>query len=171
MLRFDLFAYRYNQLVHEAQVNEIKNHNIILCTCTTAARPLIKENTNFFQCIVDDSEACTEPECLIPIVSSNAKQVVLIGDHKQSRPDVKSELAKNLGLGMSIFERYVSDALMLNVQYQMVCKGFTFTMIILRYLHKISNVYLKTHNSKYYEQKCFMAISKIRMIQQILLKF
>eukprot|EP00062_Callorhinchus_milii_P007814 gi/632949933/ref/XP_007890433.1/ PREDICTED: helicase with zinc finger domain 2-like [Callorhinchus milii] len=110
---------KYNQLVHEAQVNEIKNHNIILCTCTTAARPLIKENTNFFQCIVDDSEACTEPECLIPIVSSNAKQVVLIGDHKQSRPDVKSELAKNLGLGMSIFERYVSDALMLNVQYQM----------------------------------------------------
>uniref|UniRef100_A0A4W3JYX0 Helicase with zinc finger domain 2-like n=1 Tax=Callorhinchus milii TaxID=7868 RepID=A0A4W3JYX0_CALMI len=104
------------QLVYKAQVEELKKHQVILCTCTTAARSLIIVNTNIFMCIVDESGMCTEPESLIPIASSN---VVLIGDHKQLRPIVKSRLAEDLGLGISIFERYASEALMLNIQYRM----------------------------------------------------
>jgi len=62
-----------------------------------------------------------EPECLVPLVSfKDAQQVVLIGDHKQLQPIVFNTVAKNLGLGKSLFERYKDRALMLDEQYRMV---------------------------------------------------
>lgn len=63
---------------------------------------------------------CKEPESLVPIVSSRAQQVVLIGDHKQLQPIILEKRAKNFGLGRSMFERYASDAVMLTTQYRMV---------------------------------------------------
>lgn len=63
-----------------------------------------------------------EPECLVPLAAfSGARQVVLVGDHKQLQPIVKNSIAKDRGLGVSLFERYSSRAIMLNVQYRMVC--------------------------------------------------
>jgi len=69
---------------------------------------------------------CMEPECLVPLVSfKSAQQVVLIGDHKQLRPIVFNNVAKNLGLERSLFERYEDRALMLTDQYRMVCGATT----------------------------------------------
>lgn len=94
---------------------------IVLCTCSAAGSKRIKETcNNVFQCIVDECGMCLEPETLIPIVSSKAKQVVLIGDHKQLQPIVKNRVARSLGLRTSMFERFSEHALLLEEQYRMV---------------------------------------------------
>lgn len=63
---------------------------------------------------------CMEPETLVPIVGSLAKQIVLIGDHKQLQPIVKDNVARTRGLVQSLFERYSDKALTLTTQYRMV---------------------------------------------------
>jgi DNA replication ATP-dependent helicase Dna2 len=64
-----------------------------------------------------------EPEILVPMTSSKAKQFVLIGDHKQLQPIVLDNLAKTYGLRRSMFERLAdrsSMLVMLKIQYRMV---------------------------------------------------
>ena len=92
----------------------------MLSTCSTASKAF----GNVIQCIVDECGMCLEPETLIPIVSSKARQVVLIGDHMQLQPIVKNRVAKSLGLSTSMFERYASRALMLKEQYRMVRRKY-----------------------------------------------
>lgn len=68
-----------------------------------------------------------EPHSLVPIVAHKAKQVVLIGDHKQLRPIVKCREAAQLGLTQSLFERLFERRIQRNFkkvfltdQYRMV---------------------------------------------------
>jgi len=63
---------------------------------------------------------CMEPESLVPITCSEARQVVLIGDHKQLQPVIQDHVAKTLGLSVSMFERHSNRAKMLALQYRMV---------------------------------------------------
>ena len=63
---------------------------------------------------------CLELESLVPIVGSKARQVVLIGDHKQLQPIIQDRMAKTLGLSISMFERLSRRAMMLEIQYRMV---------------------------------------------------
>ena len=63
---------------------------------------------------------CMELESLVPITCSKARQVVLIGDHKQLQPIIKDNLAMKLGLSVSMFERLSERAKMLELQYRMV---------------------------------------------------
>ena len=93
---------------------------IVLCTCTAAGRPSTSSCDNVAQCIVDESGMCMEPEALIPITCSRARQIVLIGDHKQLQPVVKDDQARVLGLRKSLFERHSKKAIMLKLQYRMV---------------------------------------------------
>lgn len=78
------------------------------------------------QCIVDESGMCMEPEVLVPLTSSEAKQIVLIGDHKQLQPIVTDREASKLGLATSMFERLHKEAKMLRIQYRMVRLKYTF---------------------------------------------
>ena len=66
---------------------------------------------------------CMEPESLVPITCSGARQVVLIGDHKQLQPVIQDHVAKTLGLSVSMFERHSKRAMMLRLQYRMVRMG------------------------------------------------
>ena len=66
---------------------------------------------------------CMEPESLVPITCSRARQVVLIGDHKQLQPVIQDHVAKTLGLSVSMFERHSKRAMMLRLQYRMVRMG------------------------------------------------
>ena len=63
---------------------------------------------------------CKEPESFVPIVSTRAQQVILVGDHKQLQPIILEKRARSLGLGRSLFERYAQNAKMLTKQYRMV---------------------------------------------------
>ena len=75
---------------------------------------------NIRQCIVDECGMCLELESLVPIIGSKARQVVLIGDHKQLQPIIQDRMAKTLGLSISMFERLSRRAIMLEIQYRMV---------------------------------------------------
>ena len=105
--------------------------DIILCTCTSAFSPRIKEVFTKCQCIIDECGMCIESETLCAIIGSNAAQVVLIGDHKQLQPVIKDDKAKDLGLGISMFERYSKKAQMLKRQYRMVRnQRFNFYLVV-----------------------------------------
>jgi len=111
----------YRKLIYEASVKELKNYDIVLCTCSGSSSKRIVAGTNVVQIIIDECAMCMEPEALVPLVTfGSAKQVVLIGDHKQLQPIVINRDAKNLGLERSLFERYAHKAVMLDTQYRMV---------------------------------------------------
>ncbi|KAL9956680.1 hypothetical protein ACROYT_G038197 [Oculina patagonica] len=116
----------YLQLIKTAELWAIRSSSkgeyvqVVLCTCSTAGSKRMKDAcNNVIQCIVDECGMCTEPETLIPIVSSKAQQVVLIGDHKQLQPIVLNYVARSLGLRTSMFERFSDYAFMLEEQYRM----------------------------------------------------
>ena len=67
------------------QYEELAKYQVILATCSAAGSQRIKRSANVIQCIVDEAGMCSEPETLIPLVSTTPLQIVLIGDHKQLR--------------------------------------------------------------------------------------
>ena len=92
-----------------------------MCTCAVAGmRGITTSCDNIQQCIVDECGMCMELQSLVPITSSKARQVVLIGDHKQLQPIIQDNLAMTLGLSVSMFERLSERAKMLELQYRMV---------------------------------------------------
>ena len=62
----------------------------------------------------------TEPEIAIPLAYYTPHQVTLFGDDKQQAPAVNNERAAKLGLGTSLFSRYISKAIKLTKQFRMV---------------------------------------------------
>lgn len=116
---------KYRKLISEATKTELKHHHVIFCTTSVATSPrFIKAlSGNIQQLIIDEAGMCTEPESIAAIISTKAKQVVLIGDHKQLQPVLKSSYAAELGLERSLFERYSDRATMLQIQYRMVCNA------------------------------------------------
>ncbi|XP_068761024.1 3'-5' exoribonuclease HELZ2-like isoform X3 [Montipora capricornis] len=121
-------AKEYRKVITQAErwALEESGAQIILCTCVTAGSPrIISSCDNIQECIVDECGMCMEPESLVPITCSGARQVVLIGDHKQLQPVIQDHVAKTLGLSVSMFERHSKRATMLKLQYRMhkgICK-------------------------------------------------
>ncbi|XP_075384425.1 3'-5' exoribonuclease HELZ2 isoform X2 [Tenrec ecaudatus] len=110
---------QYKKTLRKARRYELERHSVILCTCCCVASASLK-HLDVRQILIDEAGMATEPETLIPLVHfPQAQKVVLLGDHKQLRPVVKSEHLQNLGLDRSLFERYQSDAHMLDTQYRM----------------------------------------------------
>jgi len=110
----------YRKLILKASIEELKNYDVVLCTSSGSSSKRMR-GTNIAQIIIDECAMCMEPDALIPLVAFKAaEQVVLIGDHKQLQPIVINRHAKNLGLQISLFERYANKALMLDLQYRMV---------------------------------------------------
>lgn len=103
---------------------------VILCTCAVAGSPrIVSCCNNIQQCIVDECGMCLELESLVPIRFSGARQVVLIGDHKQLQPVILDDMAKKLGLNVSMFERLSTRSIMLELQYRMVRKPCVFALL------------------------------------------
>ncbi|XP_037554227.1 helicase with zinc finger domain 2 [Nematolebias whitei] len=114
----------YKQLLKEARKHELKQHDIILCTCTQSSTPSLISLVSARQILIDECAMATEPQALIPLVFNQPEQIVLIGDHKQLRPIVKNKDVKKLGMATSLFERYYTKlhenrAVMLDTQYRM----------------------------------------------------
>ncbi|XP_041836471.1 helicase with zinc finger domain 2-like isoform X2 [Melanotaenia boesemani] len=120
----------YKRLLKDARAYELKQHDIILCTCTQSSTPSLIRNVSARQILIDECAMATEPQALIPLVCNKPEQIVLIGDHKQLRPIVKNDHVKKLGMNKSLFERYYDKlhgnrAVMLDTQYRMhvdICK-------------------------------------------------
>ncbi|XP_061163419.1 helicase with zinc finger domain 2-like [Saccostrea echinata] len=116
---------KYKKCIGKAIQEELPKYDVILCTASvaTSASLLAPAKGTIFQVLIDEAGMCTEPECMAVIVATRAKQVVLIGDHKQLQPVVICEEAAELGLQKSLFERYAemksSHLTFLNLQYRM----------------------------------------------------
>jgi len=115
----------YVHMIRQASIDEIRKHDVILCTTAVGSNPKVLEATSVYQVIVDEAGMCPEPQCLVPIIATKAEQVVLIGDHKQLRPIIMCKEAARLGLEVSLFERYALttstvEFTMLDQQYRMV---------------------------------------------------
>ncbi|CAG2250000.1 unnamed protein product [Mytilus edulis] len=112
---------KYRRLISKAVIEEVQHHDVIFCTTAMATNPKLLRGARgcIFQIIIDECGMCTEPESMAAIIATRAEQVVLIGDHKQLRPIVKSSDAAKLGLEKSLFERYANKATLLTSQYRM----------------------------------------------------
>jgi len=112
----------YTTLVHGTELAVLsKDVDIVLCTCNEASSYRIMRSVRPTYCIIDECAMATEPECMVPI--RLAEHVVLIGDHKQLQPVLSDRDAQQMGLGKSLFERYVDKSVkphMLQIQYRMV---------------------------------------------------
>lgn len=117
---------KYRKITSQASQEELKQHSVIFCITAVATSPrFIKALTERVQqLVIDEAGMCTEPESIAAIIASKAEQVVLIGDHKQLQPVLKSTFAAKLGLRKSLFERYCDRAMMLQIQYRMVSMMF-----------------------------------------------
>ncbi|XP_062574962.1 LOW QUALITY PROTEIN: helicase with zinc finger domain 2-like [Saccostrea cucullata] len=112
---------RYKHITSEAAQEELTKHDVIFCTTAVTTSPRFIKGTRgkVFQLIIDEAGMCTEPESVAAIIATKAKQVVLIGDHKQLSPVICSTHAAELGLDVSLFERFANLATMLRYQYRM----------------------------------------------------
>ena len=112
----------YTHLIHDTECAVLKDGvDIILCTCNEASSHRIMKSVRPTYCIIDECAMATEPECMVPI--RRADHVVLIGDHRQLQPVLSNREAEQMGLGRSLFERYVDKCVqphMLEIQYRMV---------------------------------------------------
>ena len=119
----------FRELVNNAESTVLKGGvDIILCTCNEASSNRIKHSVRPEYLIVDECAMSTEPESMVPI--RLASNVVLIGDHNQLQPVIQNQEAKEMGLGISLFERYAGvlkkrgkTPHLLQEQYRMVRKN------------------------------------------------
>ena len=113
----------YDKIVRDAMRMELKTTDIIFCTISMSMSPRLLETCRgkIFQLIIDEAAMCTEPQSIAAIIATNAKHVVLVGDHKQLQPIIQTRDASNLGMRKSLFERYATRASFLKYQYRMVC--------------------------------------------------
>lgn len=71
--------------------------------------------------IIDEASQATEPATLVPL-TQGCEQLVLVGDHYQLPPTIKSMRAARHGLGVSLFTRLAMAGIepsLLTVQYRM----------------------------------------------------
>ncbi|XP_071173663.1 3'-5' exoribonuclease HELZ2-like [Mytilus edulis] len=114
----------YKGIQSKATKGELPHCDVIFCTTSLVANPKVLKATKdrVYQLIIDESGMCSEPSTIVPMIATSAKQVVLIGDHKQLRPIIKCKEAAKLGLETSLFERYsenIQYKTMLQEQYRM----------------------------------------------------
>ena len=95
----------FRSRVTKAEATVLKSEvDVVLCTCNEASSVRITNSLKPVYLIVDECAMSTEPESMVPI--RLASNVVLIGDHNQLQPVIQNQEAKEMGLGVSLFERY-----------------------------------------------------------------
>ncbi|CUA71193.1 DNA replication ATP-dependent helicase Dna2 [Rhizoctonia solani] len=90
----------------EALERQLLRPPVVATTCLSIDHPLFARRT-FDYCIVDEASQITLPSCLGPL--RFAEKFVLVGDHFQLPPLVKSKDARQGGMDISLFRR-LSDA-------------------------------------------------------------
>ena len=93
----------------------------VICTTCIASGGYRLDKINFPVVIFDESGQIIDPDLLIPI-THGAKQVILVGDHKQLGPHIMSNEAQLFGLGIPLMTRLVGIQiypLPLTYQYRM----------------------------------------------------
>ena len=118
---------RYRNLKKQAERELLETADVISTTCIGAGDPrllrLISGNGNkgVQTILIDEAMQSTEPECMVPVVMG-AKQLILVGDHRQLGPVVMCKKAALASFNQSLFDRLVVLGIKpcrLEVQYRM----------------------------------------------------
>lgn len=107
-------------LQRKAEGIVLDSAQVVCCTCVGAGDPRIKSR-NFASVLIDEATQATEPEALIPLVHG-AKQVIMVGDHRQLGPVLMNKACVKAGFDRSMFERLMQVGvrpIRLQVQYRM----------------------------------------------------
>ncbi|EGO30083.1 putative restrictase [Serpula lacrymans var. lacrymans S7.9] len=111
-----------NNKLHKKAQQRVEAAVIVFTTCTGAGLGTLRK-VDFDIVLIDEASQITEPCALIPLVKG-CQRAVMVGDHVQLRPTVKS-MGKALEYDVSLLERlYTGDTkfgmvkTMLNVQYR-----------------------------------------------------
>jgi regulator of nonsense transcripts 1 len=105
-----------NQIIEEL----IDSAEVVVATCIGVAHRSIGDR-RFPIVLIDEATQATEPATMVPIIRG-ARQLILIGDHKQLPPTIISKRAEDAGLVRSLFERLVDAGIapfVLRTQYRM----------------------------------------------------
>ncbi|XP_072151284.1 LOW QUALITY PROTEIN: uncharacterized protein [Setaria viridis] len=100
----------------------MRNATLIFCTASSSYRLHNAEIPPLDVLIVDEAAQVKECELVIPLRLHWLKHVILVGDDCQLRPLVRSQVCKEAGFGISLFERLVIlnfEKHLLNIQYRM----------------------------------------------------
>ncbi|KAJ1272597.1 hypothetical protein BS78_06G215000 [Paspalum vaginatum] len=100
----------------------MRNATLIFCTASSSYRLHNAEIPPLDVLIVDEAAQVKECELVIPLRLCWLKHVILVGDDCQLRPLVRSQVCKEAGFGISLFERLVTlnfEKHLLNIQYRM----------------------------------------------------
>jgi superfamily I DNA and/or RNA helicase len=96
------------------QLSKFSNIEFEHCTCISLNWVIFRlvsasfERNFFTHVFIDEGAHAIEPECIIPITgllddrNENCGQLVIAGDPKQLGPILRSQFARNFGLGMNI---------------------------------------------------------------------
>lgn len=78
-----------------------KSKQLIATTCSSINHPIFSK-IEFDYCVVDEASQVLLTTCLGPLFSS--KKFILVGDLEQLPPVIKSKEAREMGMGVSLFE-------------------------------------------------------------------
>jgi ATP-dependent RNA/DNA helicase IGHMBP2 len=101
-------------------IDKIIDEAKVICTTLIGSNNAELKNIVFDLVIIDEASQALEPECWTAILK--AKKVILVGDHLQLPPTVKSNDAKKLGLETTFLDRFIGLSFhtsMLKEQYRM----------------------------------------------------
>lgn len=144
----------------------LMKYSVIVTTLVTAGR-LVSGGIpagHFTHVFVDEGGQAIEPECIIAIagvLQPESGQLVLAGDPQQLGPILRSPLALQYGLGLSLLERLMRD----NVLYQKTQAGGHFDS---RFVTKLLRNYrshpaiLKVPNELFYDNELKIFADKIQ---------
>jgi regulator of nonsense transcripts 1 len=111
---------KWKMLKHKIENQILNEADVVCCTCSGAGDPRVKRQ-KFLSCLIDECGQGTEADTIIPI-SLTYGRVILVGDHKQLGPVVKSDKARIAGMEVSMFERLIRikvPLFTLDTQYRM----------------------------------------------------
>jgi ATP-dependent RNA/DNA helicase IGHMBP2 len=101
-------------------IEKVIDESKVICTTLIGAANKELEGILFDLLIIDEASQALEPECWVAIEKS--KKVILVGDHKQLPPTIKSQEAKKSGLEITLLDRLtdvVHYSSLLREQYRM----------------------------------------------------
>lgn len=101
-------------------ISEILHDSKVVCTTLIGSQHKLLDDIHFDTLIIDEASQGLEPECWAAMLKCN--RVILVGDHLQLPPTVKSSEAIALGLETTLLDRMAPVAhyqQMLDTQYRM----------------------------------------------------
>jgi superfamily I DNA and/or RNA helicase len=114
--------------LEERLLENIVTEAEVICATLIGIENRNLADIKFETVIIDEASQALEPECWNAIQKAN--KVVLVGDHLQLPPTVKSKKAMSLGLEVTLLHRltdHIKHAYLLNTQYRMNDKILSFS--------------------------------------------